>query len=68
MERLKRYIYVIIGVLIIGYLYNYLMEISSLFTGNRKLLIKMKSIESKIDKLLKDKIIQLNSAKKKNSK
>ena len=68
MERLKRYIYIIIGILIIGYLYNYLMEISSLFTGNRKLLIKMKSIESKIDRLLKNKMDQLNSAKKKNSK
>ena len=68
MERLKRYIYIILGVLSLGYLYNYLMEISSLFTGNRKLLIKMKTIELKIDRLLKNKMDQLNSAKKKNSK
>jgi hypothetical protein len=43
---------------LIGYLYNYLMEISALFTGNRKLLSKMKIIESKIDNLLKNRQIK----------
>ena len=64
MERLKKYFFIIIIVLLIGYLYNYLMEISALFTGNRKLLSKMKIIESKIDKLLKNR--QINISKKKN--
>ena len=64
MERLKKYFFIIIIVLLIGYLYNYLMEISALFTGNRKLLSKMKIIESKIDNLLKNN--QINILKKKN--
>jgi hypothetical protein len=68
MERLQRYFLIIITVLILGYLYNYLMEISSLFTGNRKILTRMKIIEYKIDTLLKNKVEKLNNSKKNNSK
>lgn len=61
MERLSKYILIITVVLSLGYLYNYLMEISSLFTGNRKLLNRMKIIDSKIDRLLKNKHGKLNN-------
>ena len=66
MERLKKYFFIIIIILLIGYFYNYLMEISALFTGNRKLLSKMKIIESKIDNLIKNREKKVFISKKKN--
>jgi len=55
MERLKKYIIIVVSVLLLGYIYNYLMEIGALFSGNRKILSKMRLIESKIDKLINKK-------------
>ena len=66
MERLKKYFFIIIIIVLIGYFYNYLMEISALFTGNRKLLSKMKIIESKIDNLIKNREKKVFISKKKN--
>lgn len=54
MERLKKYIFVTITILFIGYIYNYIMEISSVLTDNRKILLKINKIESKIDNFVKN--------------